>query len=136
MTVDQVMKMPKIDAHAHIGASGPGISSAFVAFLEQYNLRWLNICMGGMDWTRLTQQIERAQELHRAHPAAHRLGDLVQSRQLGPGGLGDRRIAHHRPTGYSGGAVAVKVWKDVGMVLKDPDGRFVMIDDPRLDPGA
>ena len=36
--------------------------------------------------------------------------------------------------GYAGGAVAVKIWKDVGMVLKDPDGTYVMADDPRLDP--
>jgi predicted TIM-barrel fold metal-dependent hydrolase len=30
--------------------------------------------------------------------------------------------------------VAVKVWKEIGMVLRDPGGRFVMIDDPGFDP--
>ena len=34
------------------------------------------------------------------------------------------------------GAVAVKVWKNVGMVEIDPDGHRVMLDDPRLAPLA
>jgi predicted TIM-barrel fold metal-dependent hydrolase len=36
--------------------------------------------------------------------------------------------------GLASGAVGVKVWKNVGMELKDADGRYVMIDDPRFDP--
>jgi hypothetical protein len=30
--------------------------------------------------------------------------------------------------------VAVKIWKNVGRQLKDRSGRFVLPDDPRLDP--
>jgi len=32
------------------------------------------------------------------------------------------------------GAIAVKVWKNIGMELKDKNGKFVMIDNPRFDP--
>jgi hypothetical protein len=32
------------------------------------------------------------------------------------------------------GAVGVKIWKNIGMVLRDPDGRYVMPDDVRLSP--
>jgi predicted TIM-barrel fold metal-dependent hydrolase len=35
---------------------------------------------------------------------------------------------------FAEGAVAVKIWKNVGMQLKDSSGRFVMPDDPRLQP--
>ncbi len=35
---------------------------------------------------------------------------------------------------FAWGAVAVKIWKNVGMQLKDQSGRFVMPDDPRLQP--
>ena len=35
---------------------------------------------------------------------------------------------------FAQGAVAVKIWKNVGMELKDQSGRFVMPDDPRLAP--
>jgi predicted TIM-barrel fold metal-dependent hydrolase len=31
------------------------------------------------------------------------------------------------------GAIGVKVWKNIGMELRDKNGKFVMIDDPRLD---
>ena len=35
---------------------------------------------------------------------------------------------------FRNSATAVKVWKNIGMELRDKDGRFVMIDDPRFDP--
>ncbi|GAB3257129.1 hypothetical protein GCM10027347_19380 [Larkinella harenae] len=35
---------------------------------------------------------------------------------------------------FAKGALAVKVWKGIGMELRDSDGSFVMIDDPRFDP--
>ena len=133
MTVDQVMKMPKIDAHAHIGAVSPGHLRAFVAFLEQYNLRWLNICVGGMDWARLGRQIGSAQALHAAQP--DRIAWATSFTVTNWGQADWAKAANATiDDGFAGGAVAVKIWKDVGMVLKDPDGRYVMADDPRLDP--
>jgi predicted TIM-barrel fold metal-dependent hydrolase len=35
---------------------------------------------------------------------------------------------------FEDGAVAVKVWKDIGMTFRNPDSTFIMIDDPRFDP--
>jgi predicted TIM-barrel fold metal-dependent hydrolase len=32
------------------------------------------------------------------------------------------------------GAVAIKIWKNFGMVIQDPPGTYVMLDDRRLDP--
>ncbi len=133
MTVAQVMKMPKIDAHAHIGALGPGQLDAFIAFLEQRNLRWLNICVGGMNWDRLKQKIALAQELHRAHPDRLAWATSFSLQNWGQAGWA-KAATDTIADGLSHGAVAVKVWKDVGMVLKDPDGKFVMIDDGRMDP--
>jgi predicted TIM-barrel fold metal-dependent hydrolase len=34
---------------------------------------------------------------------------------------------------FGKGAVAVKIWKNIGMTLRDKDGKFVMVDNPRLD---
>jgi predicted TIM-barrel fold metal-dependent hydrolase len=133
MTVDQVMQMPKIDAHAHIGAVSPAHLRAFIAFLEQYNLRWLNICVGGMDWARLSRQIGSAQALHAAQP--DRIAWATSFTVTNWGQADWAKAANATiDDGFAGGAVAVKIWKDVGMVLKDPDGKYVMADDPRLDP--
>ncbi len=35
---------------------------------------------------------------------------------------------------FAQGAVGVKVWKNIGMELRDQQGRLVMIDDPKFDP--
>lgn len=35
---------------------------------------------------------------------------------------------------FSDGAIAVKIWKNIGMDLKDENGKFVMVDDEQLDP--
>ena len=35
---------------------------------------------------------------------------------------------------FQKGAVGVKVWKNIGMVVRDKQGKLVMIDDPKLDP--
>ena len=35
---------------------------------------------------------------------------------------------------FNRGAVGVKVWKNIGMVVRDKEGKLVMIDDPQLDP--
>ncbi|HPK70819.1 MAG TPA: amidohydrolase family protein [Vicinamibacterales bacterium] len=132
MSVEQVMAMPKIDAHAHLGALRPEQLRAFVAFLERTNFRWLTICTGGMSGSRLQQQIASAQEIHRAYPS--RVA-WATSFSLENWGQADWARAANATIddGFAQGAVAVKVWKDVGMVLQDPDGRYVMIDDPRMD---
>lgn len=35
---------------------------------------------------------------------------------------------------FAQGAIAVKVWKNIGMDLRDENGKFVMIDHPKFDP--
>lgn len=35
---------------------------------------------------------------------------------------------------FKKGAIGVKVWKNIGLELKDQNGKFVMIDDPKFDP--
>ena len=77
--------------------------------------------------------------LNRPRPCTARIriaspGPRRSPRHLGSAGLGNSHDHRTSTTGSPGGAVAVKVWKDVGMVLKDPDGKYVMADDARLDP--
>ena len=133
MTVDQLMQMPKIDAHAHVMGLGPGQADKFIAFLEKHNFRWLDICTGGMAWNRLQQKIELARDLHKAYPA--RIG-WATSFNLTNWESSDWEKAAIKTLsdGFAQGAVAGKVWKDIGMVLKDSGGKYVMIDNPRIGP--
>jgi hypothetical protein len=44
-----------------------------------------------------------------------------------------QRVIHELDAAFAAGAVAVKVWKNIGMDFRDANGRLVMIDDPRFD---
>ena len=45
-----------------------------------------------------------------------------------------KKVISHLADNISDGAVSVKLWKNIGMSLKDKNGRFIMIDDPGLKP--
>jgi predicted TIM-barrel fold metal-dependent hydrolase len=53
-------------------------------------------------------------------------------------GFNDKDWSENTITGLkkssSDGAIAVKIWKNIGMDLKDESGKFVMIDDARFEP--
>ncbi len=133
LTVDQVMAMPKIDAHAHLRPMTPAERQVFAAFLEKQNFKWLTICTGGMNWQRLKAQIAEAEASHQAAPA--RIAWATSFDISNWAGAEWEQAARATITdGFRQGAVAVKVWKDVGMELKDKDGAYVMIDNARFDP--
>jgi hypothetical protein len=134
LTVDRVMQMPKIDAHAHVNSAlSPDQKAAFFTFLERNNLHWLDICVVGTQWERLQKLIEVASTLHAERP--DRVSWATSFNLTNWSDPGWARAAVDTMTaGVSRGAVAVKVWKDIGMVLKGADGRYVMIDDPRIAP--
>ena len=45
----------------------------------------------------------------------------------------EKTIAHLSDA-FAKGAIGVKIWKSVGMVHRDKDGNFIMLDDPKFDP--
>jgi hypothetical protein len=45
-----------------------------------------------------------------------------------------RKVISHLNSEISGGAVSVKLWKNIGMTVTDRKGRFIMADDPGLKP--
>ena len=45
-----------------------------------------------------------------------------------------KKVINQLDKDISGGAITVKVWKNIGMTVRDRSGKFIMIDDPGLDP--
>jgi len=45
-----------------------------------------------------------------------------------------KKVISHLTEDISGGAVSVKLWKNIGMTVKDRNGKFIMVDDPGLKP--
>ena len=133
MTVEELMQEPKIDAHAHFMALAEEDEEKFVAVLNKHNMTWLTICTVGTDWKNLQKQITLAGHLHAAYPDRV---EWIVSFNLENWGSPEwqQQAIQTIDSGVERGAVAVKVWKELGMVLKDSDSSYVMVDDPRLTP--
>ncbi|MBW7995536.1 MAG: amidohydrolase family protein [Candidatus Glassbacteria bacterium] len=133
MTVEELLAMPKVDAHAHIVSLKGANEAEFFALLERHNLKWITIATRGTQWDRVTEIIDSAVRLTPEYP--HNLAWITtfNLENWGEPDWKDRALATIEE-GFERGAVGVKVWKEIGMVLQDPDGGFVMIDDPRFEP--
>jgi len=119
----------KVDVHMHLYGDMP----QFVKRAREDGFRVLTINVNYKDFPPPAQQLRDAAALRRAYPdriAFAATFDAAGSER--PGWLANTE--QHLDSALGQGAVAVKVWKDVGMQQRDADGRAVMIDDPRFDP--
>ncbi len=121
-----------IDVHVHVFKTDP----AFLQMLEQLNVKLLNILV--MDDTlsyrkRLQPQVDDALALvrsSRGHIALCTTFDPYRFDSASFGADSIEQINHD----FNQGAVAVKIWKNVGMEIKDSSGRYIMADDPKFEP--
>jgi predicted TIM-barrel fold metal-dependent hydrolase len=121
-----------IDAHVHVFKTDP----AFQGMLERLSVKLLNILV--MDNTlpyrkQLQPQIDDALTLMRSsrgHIALCTTFDpyLFNSPSFSADAI--KQIDRD----FAAGAVAVKIWKNIGMEIKDRSGKFITADDPRFDP--
>ena len=121
-----------IDAHVHIWKGDP----AFTAMLERLHLEVLDILyVDDKDPSALPLNRQRAAALAfigsaQGHASFCTTFDpFLFSR---PEFL--QTTLHGLEQDFAQGAIAVKIWKNVGMELKDRDGQYVMADDARLEP--
>ncbi len=119
----------KIDAHVHLAGELP----VFLARAKADGFRLLTINVNYADFQPLAGQLRDAIALQRKYPGRVAFAatfDAAGSDQ--PGWLA--RTERQLDDALAQGAVGVKVWKDIGMQLRDGDGRAVMIDDARFTP--
>ena len=121
-----------IDAHAHIWKSDP----AFTAMLERWNLHIVDILyVDDKQPTALPLEQQRTAAfafVRSAHGHASLCTTFDPFRFSQPDFIQSAIAGINKD--FADGAIAVKVWKNVGMELKDSTGRYVMVDDPRLEP--
>jgi predicted TIM-barrel fold metal-dependent hydrolase len=125
-------QLKPIDAHTHILKS----SQALVAMLDRWKLHVLDILVpDDKDASRGTLDEQRAEVFAFVH-AAHGHASLCTS--FDPFAFSNSDFLKNTIAGlnddFAHGAIAVKVWKNVGMELKDKSGHYVLVDDPRLEP--
>ncbi len=128
-TMDDFSKMKKIDAHCHVNRERP-------AFMEQAvadNFMIMTLNTDAFDDLTIEDQQRIALDQQKAFPG--RLAYLTTFSMKGwdEPGWQDTTIAYLKKS-FENGAMGVKVWKNIGMVVKDKDGNFIMIDNPKFDP--
>jgi Amidohydrolase len=127
-TVADFAAMDKIDVHVHINSP----DSALLDQAESDHFRLLTINVDYPAFPALPEQARIAQELVASHPAT-----LAYAASFSMEGWDQadwqQRVIHELDAAFAAGAVAVKVWKNIGMEFRDSQGRLVMIDDPKFD---
>ena len=126
--------MEKIDAHIHFVGDHPDA----VQLLADLDVKLLNICVAHetAGWRR--DEAEPYEQLARRQP--DRFAWCTSFDVPGPNDFTnsadyvDRVIAGLERDFGQGGALACKVWKNVGMEARKSDGDFVFVDDALFEP--
>ncbi|UCD37806.1 MAG: amidohydrolase family protein [Fidelibacterota bacterium] len=118
--------LEKVDAHVHIRYSGP----EFLEQAAQDNFKVVAVILDHYDIDAQHAYIDQQRD---AHP-----GRFVYTTAFPIAGWDEpdweARTLARLQKAFEGGAIAVKIWKNVGMEFKDKDGKFVTIDHPKFDP--
>jgi predicted TIM-barrel fold metal-dependent hydrolase len=116
----------KIDAHMHLRSFG----NEFIDQAKQDNFKALTILV---DSRPLQPQYEHAAYHVERNPDRIKFATTFTMKGWDETDWLDKTISWI-DSQLEAGAVAVKIWKNIGMVYKDRNGNLVMIDDPRFDP--
>ena len=121
-----------IDAHAHAFVNDP----ALIALLKRLNLHILNICVvveHGRGYDEAAQPNRTAREFLHSTGGRAAWCSTFDPQDFEKPGFAERSIQVLNAT-FAEGAVAVKIWKAIGMDLKKRDGSYLMPDDPVFNP--
>jgi predicted TIM-barrel fold metal-dependent hydrolase len=121
-------RVPKFDSHFHANVVDP--AALEIARRDRFQL--LSINVDYPDFPPLAMQARVAGAMRSADPAGFHFATAFSMRGFGTRGWTERTIKT-LDAAFARGAVAVKVWKNIGMVAKDAGGRRVFLDDPRFD---
>ncbi len=121
-----------IDAHVHVFKTSP----AFQEFMERANLTLLNILV--VDDT-LSYRKELQPQIDDAWKLVHSSkGHVFLCTTFDPYRFNNKDFTQSSVNqinrDFAKGAIAVKIWKNVGMEIKNRRGQYIMPDDPKFEP--
>lgn len=123
LTIDDIQK---VDAHLHFNTN----RQTLVEQAKQDSFRLLTINTEVPFFPDIKRQAKIARA-HQEEPLNYIT--TFSTEDWGASDWQDRAIKKLKHD-INRGAAGVKVWKNIGMTLKDDDGHFVMIDDPSFEP--
>src|ERR1043165_3018571 len=127
--LEDFASIAKIDVHTHLNSKDP----ALVDQAAQDGFRLISINVDYPDFPELSVQRESALAQVKAHPERVAFAAAFSTKNWDSPGW-QQQTLRDLDAAFAQGAIAVKVWKNIGMSLRDKSGKLVMVDDPRLDP--
>lgn len=119
----------RIDAHIHYADDDPG----FLALLAKHDVKLHNICVVHAEFDDWRTQAALYQDIAARYPQRYAWCTSFDLPDFRDPTWTDRVIARLE-VDFAAGAVACKVWKNIGMDARKLDGSFLMVDDPIFDP--
>ena len=121
----------KIDSHVHIN----GYGGFFEEQAAKDNFILLTLNVDHSDSGSVIHQYDWALSSIQKHPGIVFYGATFYFDTVGWGtDSWSKKAIAHLNSNISGGAVSVKLWKNIGMTERDKAGKFIMVDDPALKP--
>lgn len=126
---DDFSKVKKVDTHVHLNARDTSL--ALQAREDNFLLLTVNVDVPSY----VTLEEQRKHALHHIEkfPQDVKFLTAFTLQNFSSADWADETIGQLRMA-FDQGALGIKLWKNIGMVYKDSTGRFIMVDDPGLDP--
>jgi len=121
--------IPKIDVHAHMYAPVPGLAE----LLERLDFLVVSNCDGGNDANMMADKGRWIRAQHETWPARFAYAPAFDLTQRDDPDYA-AQVTRYFDEVFAAGAVMIKLYKEVGLEIKDAQGRFIMPDDARFDP--
>ncbi len=123
-------EIPKIDVHSHIFEDLPEV----VEMMDRVRMRIVNVCVRGTDLDRMRQAEEMAERQQEKYGKSR--FPFASTFDLTRRDAPDYhdQVKRWLDGTFEKGAVMVKIWKEVGMEIKDRQGRFILPDEALFDP--
>ena len=121
--------MRRIDAHVHYN----GDHAACLELLDRLDVRLLNICVSQDSQGMWRRQAEMGKALADHYPHRYAWCTSFDTPRFDDPGYA-HQVVEQLGQDLQAGAVACKIWKNIGMEIRKPSGEFLMADDPLFDP--
>ncbi|MDF9797575.1 putative TIM-barrel fold metal-dependent hydrolase [Catalinimonas alkaloidigena] len=129
-SLNDFQSVKKIDAHVHISMDS---DTAILSQAAEDNFRLLTVNYYAASGIPIEEQQAFAVQQVNAFPERIAWATTFSLENFNEDGWHDEVISYLQDS-FAKGAIAVKVWKNIGFFLKDKNGELVMIDNPRFDP--
>jgi predicted TIM-barrel fold metal-dependent hydrolase len=126
-SVSDFEKTPKIDAHFHYLT----MDGRYMDYASSNNFRLISINWDG-EYS-IDEQMKITTSILSTNRGKFAFFGTFSADSFGKPDFVEKTIARINEC-MKAGASGIKIWKNIGMVLKDANGRYVMIDDPAFEP--